>query len=143
MARSSLEKSQIIWTKCSERMPTRADADDYGEIWWCGAEVVRRETLREVLSWDFTKLWNLNGSWARTGIQRPSPPTCNNSPSASFLSLPSDEYWSAWHDLGGAAIELRCILRAMDDGTATNSDKDVFGRSILNRIQQAVQTLMR
>lgn len=62
------------WVSCRDRLPTEADADEFGEIYWCGKEHVRREDVTEVLSWDFKQPWNLNGFWMPTGIVRPKPP---------------------------------------------------------------------
>jgi hypothetical protein len=66
---------EVKWTQCRESLPTEADADEFGDIFWCGQKYVRREPLIIVLSWDFTRDWNLNGYWARTGFKYPIGPT--------------------------------------------------------------------
>ena len=64
-----------VWVSARERRPTEKDADDFGEVYWCGKEYVRRETPATILSWDWTQEHNLNGHWMRTGVTRPAAPS--------------------------------------------------------------------
>jgi len=70
--------NSVSWISAEDRLPTAADTDDFGEVYWCGGEYVCRITPQEVASWDWSKPHNLAGHWAKTGIVRPSPPTCSS-----------------------------------------------------------------
>lgn len=63
------------WIPASQQMPSLADADDEGEVWWCNPEHVRRETVFLMLrDWDWNSPMILSGYWMRTGVKRPAPP---------------------------------------------------------------------
>jgi hypothetical protein len=64
----------MIWISPNDRLPTKYDEDDFGEIYWCGKEYVCRKTVRELNTWDWSNPCNLLGHWAKTGVTRPSAP---------------------------------------------------------------------
>jgi len=72
----------IKWHLAIDDLPTSANADYDGKVFWCGMEYVRLVDVTEILSWDFTNLgqgsWVSQGHWAETGLpkklQYPSPP---------------------------------------------------------------------
>ncbi|WP_428398220.1 hypothetical protein [Marinobacter salarius] len=71
------------WVRCSERLPTEADADDEEAVWWWVEGPAGCRTCNQVehASWDHVRDMCLydetlkDGShWKPTGLKRPTPP---------------------------------------------------------------------
>lgn len=68
------------WIKCSERLPTEADADDNGEVWWLTPNE-KGEMSVISMHWSFASpsdrgitLLDEATHWKPTGLKRPTPP---------------------------------------------------------------------
>lgn len=62
------------WIKCSERLPTEADGDQFGKVWVHDRAMTRPEFALHLADWQVVGAIDDYTHWISTGLKRPAPP---------------------------------------------------------------------